>query len=488
LVITASGSGTLVPANEIAAGFQGGGVVAEVLVEVGNTVEAGQVLARLDDADAQDQVAQAEISLRQAELDLAELTEEVDAAALAAAEASLSSAKASLTALTSAPGDQELLAAQEGVRAAQEALDDLLALPDPDEVEIAKTDLTLAEMAMRTAQAAYDQIDHREDVGATQEAADLWQATTNYEQALAEYNEALEGASDDEISDARAQVALAQADMDNLLADPDPDELAAAEAQEAQAQAELDALLAGASAEDLEAAELNVTQARLSLESAQRDLAATVLVAAAWGTVTAVEAQAGESVGSEAIITLSDLEEPMVQFWVEESDLSSVATGNRVEIVFEALPDYAYPGQIVSVDPMLVDVDGTPAVQSYASVDLSAHPIDLLSGMNAEIEVIAGEAQDAVLVPLQALREMGPEQADQGRYSVFVVGAGGELEMRVVEVGLKDYVNAEILSGLEPGEVVTTGVEVSSRMDSDPTTGGEEQAPPADGVMRMLGG
>ena len=493
LVITASGSGTLVPASEIAAGFQSGGVVAEVLVEVGDTVEAGQVLARLDNTDAQDQVAGAEISLRQAELDLAELSEEVDTAALAAAEASLSSAKANLTALTAPPGDQELLAAQESLEAAQEALDDLLALPDPDEVEIAKTDLTLAEMNLRTAQAAYDQIAHREDVGATQEAADLWQATTNHEQAQAEYAEALEGASDDDIADARAQVALAQADLDDLLADPDPDELAAAEAQVAQAQAELDALLAGASAEELEAAELNVTQARLSLESAERDLKATVLYAPASGTVTAVDAQAGESVGSETIVTLYDLEEPMVQFWVEEADLSSVAVGNRVEIIFEALPDYAYPGEIVSVDPMLVDVDGTTAVQSYASVDLahqsgSAHPIDLLSGMNAEIEVIAGEAQDAVLVPLQALREMGPEQADQSRYSVFVVGADGELEMRIVEVGLKDYVNAEILSGLELGEVVSTGVEASSGTDSAPATGGEEQAPPANGMMRMLGG
>ena len=126
--------------------------------------------------------------------------------------------------------------------------------------------------------------------------------------------------------------------------------------------------------------------------------------------MTAVEAGEGEAVGTEAIITLADMQDPMVQFWVEEQDLSSVAPGNRVEIVFEALPDYAYPGEIVSVDPMLVDVDGTTAVQSYASVNLSTHPIDLLSGMNAEIEVIAGEAQDAVLVPLQALREMGPEQ------------------------------------------------------------------------------
>ena len=47
-----------------------------------------------------------------------------------------------------------------------------------------------------------------------------------------------------------------------------------------------------------------------------------------------------------------------------EVDLASVAPGNAVNIVFEALPDHTFPGQIISVDPVLVDVDGTPAVQS----------------------------------------------------------------------------------------------------------------------------
>jgi multidrug efflux pump subunit AcrA (membrane-fusion protein) len=60
----------LIPASELALGFQSGGVLAEVLVEMGDQVEAGQLLARLDSTDAQDQVAQAEISLYQAELDL----------------------------------------------------------------------------------------------------------------------------------------------------------------------------------------------------------------------------------------------------------------------------------------------------------------------------------------------------------------------------------------------------------------------------------
>ena len=53
--------------------------------------------------------------------------------------------------------------------------------------------------------------------------------------------------------------------------------------------------------------------------------------------------------------------------------------------------------------------------------------------------------------------------------AVFVVGADGALEMRVVQVGLRDYVNAEVLSGLERGEVVSTGERTTDT--SSQTTG-----------------
>jgi HlyD family secretion protein len=486
LVLTASGSGTLIPGSERALGFESGGVLAEVPAKVGDRVEAGQLLARLDDTDARDQVAQAQIGLRQAELDLAALSDDVDPADLAAAQASLSSARASLTALTSPPADEDVLAARQTLKSAKEALADLLAGPDQDTVDSAKADLTLAEMAVQVAQAAYDKVAYEPNVGETQEAMDLWEATTNYEKAKATYDEAVQGATADEISDARAQVAQAQAELDALLAASDADEVAAAQAQVTQAQAELDALLAGASARDLETAQLAVDQAQLDLESAQRALDGTRLLAPFAGTVVAVDAQTGASVGSETFITLADMQNPQIEFWVEEADLGSVAPGNAVNVVFEALPDDTFPGTIVSVDPALVDVDGTTAVQSYASLDLSAHPVTLLSGMNADVEVVAGEARNAVLVPIQALRQIGQDANGESQYAVSVVQSNGELEMRQVQVGLKDYVNAVILSGLEPGEVISLGTASGSDTSSTPSSGGSEGMPSFPG-MPMFG-
>jgi multidrug efflux pump subunit AcrA (membrane-fusion protein) len=72
--------------------------------------------------------------------------------------------------------------------------------------------------------------------------------------------------------------------------------------------------------------------------------------------------------------------------------------------------------------------------------------------MNASVDVISGRAEGVALVPVEALRELEP-----GEYAVFVL-EDGQPRLRPVEVGLMDLTFAEITSGLEIGEVVTTGV------------------------------
>jgi RND family efflux transporter MFP subunit len=226
-----------------------------------------------------------------------------------------------------------------------------------------------------------------------------------------------------------------------------------------------------------------VSQAQLSLDSAQRSLEETQLTAPISGTVTAVDAQVGAEVGTAAIITLADLQAPQIQFWVEESDMASAAVGNAVNITFDALPDYVYPGKILSVDPTVVTVSNTPAIQATASIDLSTHPVQLLSGMNASVEVVAGQALNALLVPVDALREIA-----DGQYAVFVVQPDGQLEMRPVKVGLKDLVNAEILSGLQEGETVTLASSTGTQTTTSTQTQNSTRQSIPEGPMPFFGG
>jgi HlyD family secretion protein len=486
LVISASGSGTLVPAREVAVAFQSGGTLKELPVKLGDVVAAGQTLAVLDDTDLRNAVTEAEINLRLAQISLDALTEAADPAEVASAEASVASAKASLEKLTAAPDSQALLAARETLKSAQKKLDDLLAGPDPTEVKTAQYALENAKNSLWSQQVSRDaacgQNDH---VKCDQAQASVGNADANVRKAQEDLDAAMAGATTDEIADARAKVASAQSSLNTLLEKPSADEMAAAEAQVTKAQGDLDTLLAGAAASDLEKARLSVQQAQMSLDSSQSKLAEATLVAPISGTVTALTAQAGDTVGSTSFITLSDLADPELQFFVEETDMASVVPGNAVNIVFDALPDYTFPGQVLSVEPALVSESNTTAVRALASIDVSAHPFKVLSGMNADIEVVAGEARNALLVPVEALRELTTDQ-----YAVFVIQPDGQQVLRPVEVGLKDLVNAEIRSGLQEGETISLGSSQRSTASSQTSGQQRQQGFPngGPGVMIFEGG
>ena len=90
----------------------------------------------------------------------------------------------------------------------------------------------------------------------------------------------------------------------------------------------------------------------------------------------------------------------------------------------------------------------------YAVVELDTATTgweDLPIGSAAGVDVIGGRAENAVLVPVEALRQISEDE-----YAVFVM-EDGQPRMKMVEVGLQDLISAEIVSGLKVGDVVTTG-------------------------------
>jgi RND family efflux transporter MFP subunit len=403
IVITADGSGELVPARELELTFRTGGVLDELLVETGDQVEEDDLLARLETDDLERTVAEADVELELAQLDLTDVRE--------------------------GPSEAELADAQAALRDAQVELQ--LAYDSYEDTSDSHLD-DLAEKA----KAQYDwYVSYYQKKKGEYENGNLSQS--NHDHAMNAMISA-EGRYQEALNDAEA----AKVQASNRLN----------QARDAvyQAQEDLELLESEPLTDTLERAELAVDQALMTREEARADLEDAQLYAPFGGTVMEVTAEVGDQVSAgTSILTLADLQEPLLTFWLEESDMGNVAVGNQVNVIFEALPDYTFTGKVVRVDPVLVTVNNTPAVQSQASLNLGDQNVTLLSGMTAEVEVIAAEARDALLVPVEALNE-NPD----GSYSVFVVDADGESEERAVEVGLQDPVNAEILSGLELGEMV----------------------------------
>jgi len=456
MTISLSGAGALVPASQVSIGFKTSGTVVELLVEVGDKVQAGDILARLEDDEAQMQLEQAQTSLRLAELKLAELDEEPDPAEVAEAKASLAVAQQNLEDLLAGPSAEQLAAAEANLAAAQEKYQELVAGPSAEQLASAKANLEKARLALQSAQATYVEVANDPEKAAA--AAEAYQrAILDYEVAQANYDSLMQGPSGYELQNALAQINQARDNLEKLKADPTEAELAAAEAQVAQAQARLDSLLTGPSEVERETAALEVQKARNALQQAQWALDGTVLKAPISGTVTAVDTAVGQTVGTGPVITLSDLDHVQIRFYVDETDMGLLAVGQPVRVVFDALPEETFTGQVVRIEPGLKMVEGVPVATAWAELERpdagASSQGAFMEEMTASVEVIAADRRDVVLVPMAAVREFGP-----GKHAVFVVGPDGKLTLREVEVGLCDNINYEIVRGLEPGEVVSTGI------------------------------
>lgn len=467
--ITAAGSGQLVASAEMNLAFSTSGVLEELLVGVGDEVKAGDVLGWIDDADAQQAVAQAEIQVLQAQQALAVAQAQAELAVLQA-QADLDAAQEALDALLNwEPDEDEIALAKANLVSAQTSYNNTLAKAGVDQTISARVSLEQAIANLTNAQENYANAmspdrDWEKDIETTRTNAAnaVYNAQQSLEIAQANYKLSTINSTSADIQSAKAQLMNAESALEEAETPPDDAEITAAQIKVQQTALALEqAKLAVTDLGDgntpaAREAELALEQAQLNLATAKETLDGTTLVAPFDGTVTAINCTVGETCNGAAFV-LANLSTPVLQFWIEETDMNSAAKGNPVRIVFEALPDYEYTGEIYQVDPVLTTVGGTSAVQLWATIDTSAYPVKLLGNMNADVEIIAGEALNAILVPVQALRELG-----DGQYAVFVVKADGELEMRTVEIGLMDFVNAEVKSGLENGEIVTLAEQTSS--------------------------
>jgi HlyD family secretion protein len=401
---TIEASGNVVAAEEVSLSFGAGGKVAELLVEVGDRVEAGQPLARLESDDEEEAVRQAEIALAEARLDLQETLDGASEEEVASAEADLRGAQADYAGV---------------VGGATEA-------------EIAKAEAALeqAEASLASAQSNYDRFAaHKPNVDPEYSAVvePLWAAQAAYEKALASYNATVDGATDNERWSAWTRVQLAQATLDRLLEQPTD--------------------------EAVRLAEIALTQAEIDLAQAEHELAEATLRAPIPGTVTAVYVEKGEITNGVALV-IGTLDRLAVDLVLDETDVVQIEVEQPAVVTLDALDDVELLGRITYIAPT-ADIES--GVVLFA-VTVTLDPTDeaVRAGMTADVEIVTTRVEDVLLVPVKAVQEVN------GRTIVLRKSAEGEgrrsgRESFVpvpVETGLVSETQVEILSGLEEGDEI----------------------------------
>ena len=472
ILLTATGAGTVISAVEVELGFETNGTVEQVFVEAGDDVVTGDSLASIDDVDAQTalvnaqlQVEQAEQSMISAQVDQEELIEAPSEAELLAAQSAVKSAQQKLDELAEDASAAEIATAQANLTSAQEAYEDLVDGPDAVELQKAQNSVNRAKNSLYSSQMSRDAKGGERDVASGSYASaevSVWNAEISLSEAELSLQTLQEPASEAEVQSAQAKVASAQETLADLQTGASEADQIAAQADLAKAQESLETLLDGPTEQEIalaeskvQQAELTLQKARLALDSAEADVEATDLTAPIDGTVLEVNIEVGERVTENAtVIKMADLGQPLIEVYVDESDVAMVKVGYEATIEFESMPDEVFTGHVISVDPQLYTVQYTYVVRAVVALDADSFnkPEALMPGMNATLDIVGGHAENAVLVPVEALRDLG-----DGEYAVFVV-ENGEPKMRMVEVGLMDYTYAEIISGVDAGETISTGI------------------------------
>ena len=408
ITISATGTGQVVPVSEVTLGFNDPGTLIEVNVVVGDQVKKGQVLARLQTKDTPEtiaaSVASAELAVIKAQNALADLS--------AAAETS------KFQALTN------IATYEQSLRDARYALENY-APPISFQNLSPAAAVDKTKLALDAALKAFAPYKYLAEYN-----PDRVTYLTNLNYAQSDYDAAVKWLGLEYTLD------TAQSNLDQALL---------------QFQKYKD----GPSVGDVAAAEADLTNAQSQLALAKTSQPIEDLVAPIDGTVMSIATNIGGVVstsGASSAFILADLTHTVLDVYIDETDLSNVAVGYKTNVTFDAFPNRTFTGKVTLVNPGLETVSNVQAVKVQVLLDKVDPPVNLPVGLNASVDLIAGSATNAVLVPLAALHELDP-----GEYAVFVV-VNGVPTLRPVKVGLQDVTNAEILSGLQAGDVVSTGI------------------------------
>ncbi|HEY0407590.1 MAG TPA: efflux RND transporter periplasmic adaptor subunit [Pyrinomonadaceae bacterium] len=198
----------------------------------------------------------------------------------------------------------------------------------------------------------------------------------------------------------------------------------------------------------IQSAEAAVETARAQVAIAQKAVADTVVRAPYAGFISNRPIALGEYVTPSSIVaTLLRTNPIKLQLQVQESEAPYINSGMGVSLEVDAHPDRKFAGQVTAVNPAIDPV--SRAVTVEAAIENSDNA--LRSGMFATAQIVRKGGNRAVFVPRSAVFS---DQNTQS-YRVFVI-QGETAKLRVVQIGAEEGDTVQILSGVNPDEIVAT--------------------------------
>ncbi|OEH92948.1 HlyD family secretion protein [Bacillus solimangrovi] len=353
-------------ADTVDASFKIGGRITEILVEEGEPVKKGQVIARLESKELESKVAQAEAAVALTQGKVAEAN-----AAKQAAQALQVKGQNAVN-VTSSTTDKQVQQAEAVVKAAEAKVRALESGARPEEKNQLNSKLVATEEAFKIAEKNYNSMQEVYNEGAISQFQ-LDEAKIQYETAKAEYEavkeqqamaesgrtEEVEGAKA-QLEQAKAALALAQAARGEVSILQQDVATAGAQVQQAQSA--------------ITSAEASEQQALAALNEAKTYLSYSELKAPTDGVIVSQSAQLGELVNTGyPIFTLESNEKRWAKFYFPEDEITDLSVGDAVTVSIPAL-DQTTKGVIKVISPV-ADFATKKASQSAGELDVRSFSV-----------------------------------------------------------------------------------------------------------------
>lgn len=197
---------------------------------------------------------------------------------------------------------------------------------------------------------------------------------------------------------------------------------------------------------------LSLQSAEIALYEAKQEIMKTVIIAPSDGTVVSVDLKksyvlSSQDYSSRTAVKLVDTKTIKFTGLVDEIDILKVKRGQKARITVDAVPDKIFTGAVKFISPF-----GTQSgsVTKFAiTITMDPSDIQLTGGLSATADISIYSAKDVLLVPVSVIVTTPSES------TVTVMNeATGQPEPRKVTLGRQNFQFAEVLSGLKEGEKV----------------------------------
>lgn len=199
-------------------------------------------------------------------------------------------------------------------------------------------------------------------------------------------------------------------------------------------------------------------EAASSLKGALANLHYTKIYAPMDGTITVQTTRLGQTINSNQtapnLMQIANLDIMTVRAQVAEADVSRIHAGMDVYFTTLGAGERRWQGQVRQVLPSPVTVNDVVLYEALVDVDNQSR--ELMTGMSTQMFFVIGQAENALVIPYTALKKPVPAQnTEAGKAYEVEVQQKNKTETHVVITGMTTRTDAEILSGLKEGDVVT---------------------------------